>query len=76
MQIVNAREFRSNQGRFLTAARAGKSVVLVSRYGNFRIVPVADTDVIIDKDIRLACTEVKDHLEGKIKLPAAKDIVF
>lgn len=76
MEIVNAREFRSNQGRFLTAARAGKSVVLVSRYGNFKIVPVTDADEIVEKDIRSACDEVRKHVAGKIELPLAKDIVF
>lgn len=76
MQIVSAREFRSNQGRFLTAARAGQSVVLTSRYGNFKITPVTDTDEIIERDLRAACDEVKAHIEGRIELPRAKDVIF
>lgn len=76
MEIVTAREFRSNQGKFLTAARSGQSVMLTSRYGNFKIVPISDTDEIVARDIRTSSAEVKAHIEGKIKLPLAKDIVF
>lgn len=76
MEIVTAREFRSNQGKFLTAARSGKSVMLTSRYGNFKIVPISDTDEIVAGDLRTASAEVKAHIAGEIELPLAKDIVF
>lgn len=76
MEIVTAREFRSNQGKFLTAARLGKSVVLTSRYSNFKIVPVADTDEIVYKEIRTAYAEVMAHIDGRTNLPAADDVVF
>ncbi len=76
MEIVSAREFRSNQGRFLTAARAGRSVMLTSRYGNFKIIPVSDKDEIVERGIREAYSEVKAHMEGKTDLPLAKDVVF
>lgn len=76
MEIVTAREFRSNQGKFLTAARSGQSVVLTSRYGNFKITPITEEDEIVKKDIRAASAEVKAHIEGHIQLPLAKDIIF
>ena len=76
MEIVSAREFRSNQGRFLSAARDGKSVVLTSRYGNFKIVPVTDADEIVERDIRSAFSEVMAHVKGDIDLPNAKDVIF
>lgn len=76
MEIVTAREFRSNQGKFLTAARSGQSVVLTSRYGNFKITPITEEDEIVKKDIRAASAEVKAHIEGRIQLPLAKDIIF
>lgn len=44
MIVVSAREFRANQGKVLTAARHGQSVLLTSRYGTFKIVPVTDED--------------------------------
>ena len=76
MEIVTAREFRSNQGKFLTAARSGQSVLLTSRYGNFKIIPVSETDEIVEKDIRAAYAEAMAHVKGNIDLPLAKDIVF
>lgn len=76
MEIVTAREFRSNQGKFLEAAKAGKSVVLTSRYGNFKILPITDADEIVARDIRASLAEVKAHMEGKTDLPLAKDIEF
>ena len=76
MKVVTAREFRSNQGKFLIAAREGQSVLLTSRYGNFKITPVTSDDVIIEQDLREAINQVKEHMEGRIELPNAKDIVF
>lgn len=76
MEVVTAREFRANQGRFLTAARNGQSVLLTSRYGNFKIVPVSSDDHIVERDMREAYSEVKAHLEGRIDLPRAEDVVF
>lgn len=76
MEVVTAREFRSNQGKFLIAAREGQSVLLTSRYGNFKITPVSSDDIIIERDLREAVNQVKDHVEGRIELPNAKDIEF
>ena len=76
MEIVTAREFRSNQGKFLIAAREGQSVLLTSRYGNFKIIPVTSEDMIIERDLLEAVNQVKEHLEGRIDLPNAKDIMF
>lgn len=76
MEFVSAREFRSNQGRVLNAAKSGQSVVLISRYGNFKIVPISSSDEIIENKIREAAKEIKDHLEGRLDLPNAKDLVF
>ena len=73
---MSAREFRSNQGKFLTAAREGQSVMLTSRYGNFKITPITDEDEIIAKNIQAAHQEVKAHLRGELQLPSAKDLVF
>lgn len=33
-------------------------------------------DLIVERDIREACAEVKAHIEGKTELPRAEDIVF
>lgn len=76
MQVVTAREFRANQSRILTAARDGQSVMLTSRIGNFKIVPIDNEDVIIERHLRTALEEVKAHKEGKISLSNARDVVF
>ena len=76
MVVVTAKEFRSTQGKFLIAAREGQSVLLTSRYGNFKITPVSSEDMIIERDLREAVNQVKDHMEGRIELPNARDIVF
>lgn len=76
MQVVSARDFRANQTKILTAARKGQTVVLTSRVGNFKIVPITDDDTIIERDFRASMEEVKAHIEGKVSLPNARDIEF
>lgn len=76
MHVVSAREFRANQTKVLNAARNGQTVMLTSRVGNFRIVPITSDDVIVARDVRASLEEVKAHLEGKINLPDARNIVF
>jgi antitoxin (DNA-binding transcriptional repressor) of toxin-antitoxin stability system len=76
MQVVSAREFRANQTKILSAARDGQTVMLTSRVGNFKIVPITSEDTIIEKDLRQSIEEVRGHLEGRIKLTDARDIKF
>lgn len=66
MQIVKAREFRSNQGKFLNAANHGQSVLLKSRYGNFKITPVDSQDSLTER-ICEGLREVKRIREGKTR---------
>jgi len=49
MTIVSVRDFRSNQGKFLGLAASGESVILTSRTGSFKIVPVSEDDSLISK---------------------------
>lgn len=76
MQIITAREFRSNQTKYLTDANNGDSIILTSRQGSFRIVPISRQDTIVDQDLWTAMQDVKAHMEGKKQLANAKDIVF
>lgn len=76
MQIVSAREFRANQTKILSAAKNGQSVMLTSRVGNFKIVPITNDDEIVERDIKASLKEVRDHIDGHIDLPNARDIVF
>lgn len=74
MQVVSAREFRSNQGKFLIAARKGQSVLLTSRYGNFKITPVTEEDTLTSR-ISRGLKEVKLIREGKAKGYSVDDLL-
>jgi len=76
MIVVSAREFRENQTKVLTAASNGQAIILTSRIGHFRIIPVSENDDIIENGLREAITEVKEHMNGSRTLPSAKDLVF
>ena len=81
MIIISARDFRTNQTKYLNLARAGEDVVLQSRSGNFKISPVLKEDGILDKKndmmdrLRHALQEVKDAKQGKIKLQTAEELL-
>lgn len=76
MQVVTAREFRANQSRILMAAKDGQSVMLTSRVGNFKIVPIDSEDVIIERHLKTALEEVKAHKDGRMTLSNARNVVF
>jgi antitoxin (DNA-binding transcriptional repressor) of toxin-antitoxin stability system len=76
MQVVSAREFRANQTKILTEAKNGQTIMLTSRIGNFKIVPITSEDRIVERDIIASMEEVKAHMDGKIELLNAKDIEF
>ena len=74
MQIVSAREFRANQGKFLTAAKRGQSVLLTSRYGNFKITPVTEDDTLTSR-ICEGLREVELIETGVLPAKAASDFL-
>ncbi len=74
MQIVSAREFRSNQGKFLNAAKNGQSVLLKSRYGNFKITPVSEEDSLTARICR-GLKQVKMIEEGKLPYKTVQDLL-
>ena len=51
MVIVNSREFRANQGKYLGMVANGEGVILQSRgYGSFKITPVTEDDTLMSKE--------------------------
>lgn len=66
MHIISAREFRTNQSKFLSAAKNGQSVVLTSRLGSFKITPVDEDDNLTTR-ICDGLKQVKMIKEGKAK---------
>ncbi len=74
MEVVSAREFRSNIGRFLTAARRGQSVLLTSRFGNFKILPVTEEDSLTTR-ISEGLKEVSMIEKGEMPAKSAKSFL-
>ncbi len=81
MTIVSARDFRANQGKYFSMVNSGESVILKSREGNFRLVPVNSSDTIsndtqkIAKDLRGALRELKEVLAGKKQLNTLDSLI-
>lgn len=46
MIIVTGREFRASQSKYFDFANQGEDVIIKSRRGSFRIVPVTSEDVV------------------------------
>lgn len=73
MEVISAREFRTNQSKYFGMVHDGEDVVLKSReWGSFRLVPVTANDVVTSKEdltsrMCKALNEVKMIREGKLK---------
>ena len=67
MVIINSREFRANQGKYLGMAANGEGVVLRSRMGSFKITPVTEDDTLMSKEelYRKIDKGIQDIKEGK-----------
>ena len=74
MTIVSARDFRANQGKYFSMVNSGEHVILKSREGNFRLVPVTSSDSISDESQKIAAElrgvlrELKEFIAGKKQL--------
>ena len=66
MHIVSAREFRANQSAVLKKVLAGESVLLNSRLGTFKILPVTEEDSLTTR-IYNGLDEVRQIRENKLK---------
>ena len=66
MHIVSAREFRANQSAVLKKVLEGESVLLNSRLGTFKILPVTEEDTLTTR-ICKGLDEVKQIRESKLK---------
>ena len=81
MTIVSARVFRANQGKYFSMVNSGEHVILKSREGNFRLVPVTPTDSVSDgtqniaADLRGALRELKEVIAGKKQLNTLDSLI-
>lgn len=80
MVVVGTREFRTNQSKYLNMVNAGEHVVLKSRSGNFRIVPIGESDIIFNRhdlamQLRGALQEVKDAIKGEREMQTLDSLI-
>ena len=81
MLVVSTRDFRTNQTKYLNKANAGEHVILKSREGSFRLVPVMPSDSVsenaqnIAEDLRGALRELKDVIAGKKQLNTLDNLI-
>mgnify|MGYP004467452937 FL=1 len=81
MTIVSARDYRANQGKYFSMVNSGEHVILKSREGNFRLVPVTSSDSISDDsqkiaaELRGALRELKEVIAGKKQLNTLDSLI-
>ena len=79
MTIVSTREFRANQTKFLGMASRGEHVVLKSRLGSYRLIPIEEEEEKRDvtAEICQGMKDWKEYLEtGKSdKFHPAKELI-
>ncbi|MCH5302838.1 MAG: prevent-host-death family protein [Prevotella sp.] len=80
MVVVTGRDFRANTAKYVGVAYQGEDVVVKSRAGSFRIVPVSEDDVVINKrnlsaELRGALMEAKEAMEGKRSLNTLNNLL-
>ncbi|MCQ2073354.1 MAG: prevent-host-death protein [Bacteroidaceae bacterium] len=50
MVVVSSREFRANQKKYFDLAQSSLVVITNRTFGSYKLVPVRDTDTIINED--------------------------
>ncbi len=81
MTIVSAREFRANQGKYFSMVNSGEPVILKSRNGSFRLVPVASEETApkdtrdVALELRGALRELKEVVAGKKKFGSLDKLI-
>ena len=50
MVVVSSREFRANRRKYFALARVNDVVITSRSHGSYRLVPIAESDTLIDKD--------------------------
>ena len=80
MVVVTGRYFRANTAKYVDVAYRGEDVVVKSRVGSFRIVPITENDIVINKrdlaaELRGALMEAKESLKGKRKLNTLDNLI-
>ena len=78
--IVTGRDFRANKSKYIGMARSGEDVILRSRAGSVRLIPV-ETGVTkavgrdLTAELRSALSDVKESMQGKKKLLSWEELL-
>jgi len=80
MIVVSGRDYRANLAKYYGLAQKGEDVVVKARYGSWKVVPITEDDVVVNKrdlpqELRNALLEVKESMEGKKKLMTWEELV-
>lgn len=80
MLIVTGRDYRTNLAKYYGLAQKGEDVVVKARYGSWKVVPISEDDVVVNKrdlpkELYNALMEVKQSMEGKKKLMTWEELV-
>lgn len=68
MVVVSSREFRANQRKYFALARTNDVVITSRSHGSYRLVPISESDTLIDKDTLDAKIRqgIADYESGKV----------
>ena len=80
MIVVTGRDFRANTAKYVDVAYRGEDVVVKSRVGSFRVVPIKEDDIVINKrdlaaELRGALLEAKESIAGTRKLNTLDNLI-
>lgn len=80
MIVVTGRDFRANTAKYVDVAFRGEDVIVKSRAGSFRILPITEDDIVVNKrdleaELRGALMEAKESIEGKRKLNTLDNLI-
>ncbi len=80
MIVVTGRDFRANTAKYLNVAYGGEDVVVKSKIGSWRVVPITKDDVVVNKrdlssELRGALMEAKEALDGKRTLNTLDNLI-
>ena len=72
MVVVSSREFRANQRKYFTLALSNDVVITSRTHGSYRLVPVSESDLLIDRaaldaKIRQGIADYESGKENRMK---------
>lgn len=80
MVVVTGRDYRANLAKYYGLAQKGEDVVVKARYGSWKVVPITEDDMVVNKrdlhkELRSALMEVKESMGGKKELMTWEELV-